>query len=376
MRYRLLELICCPECGGDLALETGTTARRSADLGDATMPRCRERCTRHCMPAAAVKEDECRACYREEVVDGTLHCTAGHAFPVIGGIPRLLVGPLLDEAVGRAATANGETAKKLATLRAFGYQWTTFVDNFDYFRDIFLSFIRPFLTAEDFAGKLVLEVGCGSGRPASVAASFGAEVVAMDLSHAVETAYGMSTHYPLLHVVQGDAYRLPFKAHFDFVYSVGVIQHLPDPAKAFRSIAKVVAPGQRLVVWVYGIREAWYQPIEWLRKLTTRLPFRVVRALSYLLAVMSEIFLLLPYRLMRRVSFLSGLAERIPGRIYALLPFRENVLGWFDRLIAPVTFYFSRDDVVRMMSDAGFKGVEVAARPSASASWVAQGYKT
>jgi SAM-dependent methyltransferase len=270
-----------------------------------------------------------------------------------------------------AKIKKSEERKKLATLHLFGYQWTTFVENFSYFKEIFLGFVRPFLAPEDFRGKLVLEVGCGSGRPASVAASFGAEVVGIDLSEAVQTAYSLSKHYPLLHVVQGDAYALPFKPCFDFVYSVGVIQHVPDPPAVLMSISRVVAPGRRLIIWVYGVREIWYQPIDWLRKLTVKLPFTMLRVLSYLLAVLTEITLLMPYRILSRIPVLEKVAKKIPGRIYANFPFRENVVGWFDRLGAPVTYYFSREDVEDMLNKADFECIEVVARPDASASWVA-----
>lgn len=86
--------------------------------------------------------------------------------------------------------------RKLKTLHAFSYQWTTFVRNFDYYRDLFLSFVHPFLDQDDFADKTILDVGCGSGRPASVAASFGAEVVATDISEAVQTAQSQVQRYP------------------------------------------------------------------------------------------------------------------------------------------------------------------------------------
>ncbi|OGT33669.1 MAG: hypothetical protein A2W28_03075 [Gammaproteobacteria bacterium RBG_16_51_14] len=260
--------------------------------------------------------------------------------------------------------------KKLKTLRLFGYQWTTFVDNFGYYKEIFLGFVHPFLKEKDFENQLVLEVGCGSGRPASVAASFGAEVVGVDLSEAVQTAQSLTEHYPLLHVVQGDVYALPFRPRFDFVYSVGVLQHIPDPQKALASIAGVVTPGQSLVLWVYGVRELWYQPIIWIRKITTRLPFGILRVISITLAALSELFLLIPHRILSRIPFTKKLAGKIPGRIYTRFPFRENVVGWFDRLGAPVTYYFSKIDVETMLDKAGFDDVQIIARPDASASWV------
>lgn len=320
----------------------------------------------------------------EEVTEGVLSCPNRHVFPLIGGIPRLLSDSLLRESLGEryafflqrlardpvAKTAAAEHGKRLATTRAFGYQWTTFTENYHYFRSIFESFVRPYLQPESFRGKRVLEVGCGSGRPATVAAGFGAEVVAVDLSIAVEAAYAMSLKIDGLHVVQGDAYKLPVKPMFDFVYSVGVLQHILDPRAALLGMARVLLPGQHLVLWVYGVREVWYQPIEWLRKLTTRLPFRVVRGLSHVLALLSEIFLLVPYRILKSIPATANFAESIPGRIYARLPYGENVLGWFDRLVAPVTYYFSEADLRRLLAAAGFVEVQLYARPDASASWV------
>ncbi len=393
MKYRLLEILACPQCGGDLQLKV---FHEEASPGEqppvTTMPRCRVHCARLNLPAAQVPAGECTACYRQQVIDGLLTCNCGQLYPVIGGIPRMLPDELLRESLHRyhggflaaygpqlrvlnTPPESASSTAKARTLHAFSYQWTSFVRNFDYYRDIFLSFVTPFLRPEDFRDKLVLEAGCGSGRPASIACSFGAEVVAVDLSEAVQTAHAMSQHYPLLHVVQGDIYHLPVKPRFDFVYSVGVIQHLPDPRAAFKSIAKTVSPGTKLVVWVYGVRELWYRPIDWLRTLTLRLPFRLLHGLSFMLAVLSEIFLLIPYRVLSRIPFTAKLAEAIPGRIYARFPFKENVLGWFDRLGAPVTHYFTENDVQSMMHAAGFEHVRVVRRPGASASWIAEGSK-
>ncbi len=388
MKHRLLELLCCPVCYKTLELEVFNTWDRDFPDHIFLHAQCRNWCSLNQCSPDEVTAEQCSSCYRQEVVDAKLTCTnCGSQYPVVGGIPRMLKSQLLTESLASyhqdfidrygdrfkhlAKKKKSEERKKLATLHLFGYQWTTFVKNFSYFKEIFLGFVRPFLTSEDFANKLVLDVGCGSGRPASVAASFGAEVVGVDLSEAVQTAHSLSTHYPLLHVVQGDAYALPFKPCFDFVYCVGVIQHVPDPSAVLMSISRVVAPGRRLIIWVYGIREFWYQPIEWLRKLTVKLPFTILRVLSYVLAVLTEITFLMPYRILTRIPFLEKVAKKIPGRIYANFPFRENVIGWFDRLGAPVTYYFSKEDVENMLNNAEFERIEVVARPDASASWVA-----
>ncbi|MGQ0656508.1 MAG: methyltransferase domain-containing protein [Chromatiales bacterium] len=387
MRHRLLEILRCPSCDGAFKLEAFQSENGSGLQADGNAVVCRSHCGLLDRPVRDVNPAQCVTCFATEIVEGRLLCSCGKTYPIVGGIPRLLPDPLLAECVHRyhrefllrhadkfssLPSRSRASDRKSATMHAFGYQWTTFVENFDYFRGIFLSFVQPFLCPEDFKDKLVLEVGCGSGRPASIASSFGAEVVAFDLSEAVQTAHAQSRHYRRLHVVQGDAYALPFRACFDFVYSVGVIQHLPDPSQALKSIARILPAGHKLVIWVYGKREPWYQPIEWLRKLTTRMPYALLHGLSTVLAAFSEMFLLIPYRVLASFPPTRPLAEKIPGRVYAGFPFKENVLGWFDRLGAPVTHYFSREDVEQMMLDAGFTNIEVIARPGASASWIAE----
>jgi SAM-dependent methyltransferase len=62
----------------------------------------------------------------------------------------------------------------------------------------------------------------------------------MDLSDAVETAYANLGKMPNVHVVQGDIYHPPFArpeggGPFDFIYSIGVLHHLPDPEAGFHS---------------------------------------------------------------------------------------------------------------------------------------------
>lgn len=389
MKHRLLDILHCPNCEAYFELSVFKSERRDVSIPITAAARCENRCTLANTQSSRVDPQDCVECYRTEVKEGKLKCErCGNTYPIIGGVPRILPSSLLDESlrgyhVGFLERYSNEFAdlvsrqagvdkKKLKTLHAFSYQWTTFVKNFDYFKGIFLSFVKPFLGPEDFRDKVVLEIGCGSGRPASVASSFGAEVIATDLSEAVQTAQSLTNHYPMLHVVQSDVYSPPFRPCFDFVYSVGVIQHLPDPNLALCSISKVVAPGRRLVIWVYGIREFWYRPIDWLRAITVKMPFRMLHGLSIVLAVVSEIVLLIPYRILSKVSFTKKLAEKIPGRIYADFPFRENVVGWFDRLGAPVTHYFSAADVQGMLARAGFRQIEVTARPGASASWIAQ----
>ncbi|MDJ0849850.1 MAG: class I SAM-dependent methyltransferase [Myxococcota bacterium] len=122
---------------------------------------------------------------------------------------------------------------------------------------------------------VVLDVGRGAGRVARlVARTSGARAVGLDLSMASlreAAAAGAGS------LARGDNLRLPFRTGCaDLVISNGVIHHTPDPAAAFRELARVTREGGRLVVSVYDRREAARQ----LASVQLRRPARSVASVA------------------------------------------------------------------------------------------------
>jgi SAM-dependent methyltransferase len=158
----------------------------------------------------------------------------------------------------------------------FGFQWNRFRrTQLDSCSGVPISrdrFVRETgWSREQLQGKRVLDVGCGAGRFAEIALAFGATVVAIDYSSAVEACRANLPSEHLL-VVQADIYALPFEpASFDFVYSLGVIQHTPDVERAVKALVAPLKPEGTLVVDVYRKHwKGWLHPRMWLRPITTR----------------------------------------------------------------------------------------------------------
>ena len=167
-----------------------------------------------------------------------LRCAScARTYEIVGGIPRFV------------------DSRNYAS--SFGFQWKTFskvqLDSYNHsdFSEARFRTITEW-RSEDLQGKLVLDAGCGAGRFAEVVLDkYRANVVACDLSNAVEASRDNLQQYGPL-ICQASIYELPFRSgQFDFVYCIGVIQHTPDPHETIRALCRLVKPGGQIGLWIY-----------------------------------------------------------------------------------------------------------------------------
>ncbi len=172
------------------------------------------------------------------------------------------------------------------TRSAYSLQWNRFrIVRPEEDRATFRN--RTGLTEDDLRGATVLDAGCGMGRYLRVAAELGAEhVVGVDLSRAVEAARDLSSEFPQVQVAQADLFRTPFASGtFDQIYSLGVLDHTPDPRRAFLELARLLKPGGRIAIWVYHRERPALEKIMNLhRAVSKRLPLGVLVAMSRIMA--------------------------------------------------------------------------------------------
>jgi SAM-dependent methyltransferase/uncharacterized protein YbaR (Trm112 family) len=357
MRARLFELLRCPYCRGRLGL---TSFIESPDGG--------------------------------EVVEGLLSCGCGGRFPIVDTIPRMLRNAfdLFPEFGARhhqrlasgappapAASTGPFECLQDRTRESFGYQWTKFSAMVCDFQENFWNYLYP-ATPETFRGQLGLDAGCGFGRHIVHAAACGAEMVGMDFSRAIDSARRNTRHLPNVSLVQGDIFHPPLAEKvFDFVYSIGVLHHLPDPQKGLQALTPLLRSDGRAFIWVYSkSRGVTNASLELVRSVTTRLPHAIVNGLSLLGAVTDQCCFILPYRILRRLPRVGTVIDRamLPRiKMYSAYPFGVLHADWFDRLAAPVRFYYSEAEVERFAQSAGISDVKVT--PTGLYGWRACGVR-
>lgn len=285
----------------------------------------------------------CPLC-RSILTEGTaeLTCAEGHAFPVVRGIPRLAPDDQLDR-------------ERRRTADAFGYSWTHYPKDNPYTEEQWRDWVVP-LTEADFAGRFVLDAGCGLGGFAEYARAWGAaRVVGVDLSAAIDAA--RERLGDLVELVQADIYALPFeRGTFDLAYSIGVLHHLPDPEAGFRAVAATVKPGGRVFAWVYGrennglivglvdpLRKHVFSrlPRGWL-KWGVSLPLAALLWPAVRAAKSGASF---PYS-----AYFRFLGERD-------FAFTHGVV--FDHLVAPTSHYIRREEFEGWFERAGLEDVQI-----------------
>jgi len=296
----------------------------------------------------------------DELLRAWLACRGcGARYPVVGGIPRILPPALIEE--------------QTRTAEAFGWEWTHFsrLHGARLYIEQFLDWIAP-LSIDDVRGKTILDGGCGMGRFAAACSDLGAkEVVAVDISDAVEAAHQNTRHLPNVHIVQADIYNLPLRkdaGDFDFAFSIGVLHHLPDPEEGFCSLVRHLKPGGTMAAWVYG-----YENNEWLVHyvnpirlwITSRLPHPLLCMLSFAIALPLHLVLKLVYAPVDRIRSFAPARSWLPYKYFFWLSrfvFRHTHHVIFDHLVAPKADYLKRDEFAAWFDHAGLVSATLTAR--------------
>jgi len=285
-----------------------------------------------------------------EVLEGTLHCAGcRRRYPISGGIPRFVSD---EDYAG-----------------SFGLQWNRFkTEQLDSVNGTRLSAGR-FLTETGWEqgtmhGDWVLDAGCGAGRFLESAARTGARVLGIDLSCAVDAARDNLRGVRNVHLAQASIYALPLRdKSLAASYSLGVIQHTPDPLRAVAAVAATVKPAGKIALTIYEKKRFTRLNAKYLiRPITRRLPPRLLLLLLKIclpfLFALTEVLFRVP-ALGRMFRFIIPVENYVDVRELTLKQrYRWALMDTFDMLAPRYDSPQSEAAVSEQLARSGFVSIE------------------
>lgn len=254
----------------------------------------------------------------------------------------------------------------IATVEGFGEEW----DSFDQtalsdseWRELFNRYFAIFPWDTLPSGAEGFDLGCGSGRwAAGVVDRVGTLNCVDPSSKALAVAKRRLAGRPGAKFYCAGVDAMPLSdASQDFGYSLGVLHHIPDTAAAMADCVRKLKPGAPFLVYLYYAfdnRPAWFRTIwkasDLARRGISRMPFGLRKATTT--AIAAAVY----WPLARGAAVLEKIGTKVEG--LPLAPYRHNSFytmrtDALDRLGTRLEHRFSRDQIARMMTQAGLTDI-------------------
>ena len=252
------------------------------------------------------------------------------------------------------------------TVDGFGEEWAAFDqralggDEYAGWFDAYFG-IFPFATLNPDAEGF--DLGCGSGRwAAGVAPKVGRLHCIDPAQKALDVARRRlnDTKNVDFHMAASDAIPLADNSQ-DFGYSLGVLHHIPDTARALGDAVSKLKPGAPFLVYLYYAldgRPAWFRGL-WLasdsiRRGVVRLPFAARKVTTTVMAGLVYWPLARGARLAERMGMdVAG----IPLSAYRHGSFYTMRTDALDRFGTKLEQRFTREQIQAMMLKAGLQNI-------------------
>ncbi len=261
------------------------------------------------------------------------------------------------------------------TIDDFDEQWTHYSDNEGWYGslELFRDMTQPLFDIQQLEGKSVVDIGSGTGRIVGMLLEAGCGHV-----YAVEPAVGafeklqenvgrMTRGRDVTCINRrGDEWNV--ERPVDYIFSIGVIQFIPEPAPTVMRCYEELKPGGEIFFWLYSYEgnELYLNFIQPLRKVTTRLPHAALVVLIELLYRS-----LCAYRFVGKL-FSLPLKRYIETVWWPMTP-RKRRLVIYDQLNPTYSKYHKKHEAIELLESAGF--VDVRTHHRHGYSWCVMGTK-
>ena len=256
------------------------------------------------------------------------------------------------------------------TVAGFGDEWERFdqsslpsAESAELFEGYFAVFPWDGLPASARG----FDLGCGSGRWARHVASRVGHLHCIDPSAAIEVARRNLAEFDNVTFARADADAIPLAdGSMDFGYSLGVLHHIPDTARAMRQCVEKLKLGAPFLVYLYyrfDNRPGWFRALWKASDLARRGVSRLPNGPRYMVSQVIAAGVYWP------LSRAAGLGERLglsvrswPLAFYRDLSFYTMRTDALDRFGTRLEHRFTREEIAAMMERAGLGDIRFSPR--------------
>ena len=267
-----------------------------------------------------------------------------------------------------------------ATVQGFGDEWSRFdqsqLSNHEK-SEIFQQYFGIFPWGQLPKNAVGFDLGCGSGRWASVVAEKVGKLHCIDPSQAIEVAKRNLSKLNNCEFHQKSVDEIPLPdGSMDFCYSLGVLHHVPNTFEGILKCSNKLKKGAPFLIYLYYAfdnKSFWYRLI-W--KISETIRFVVSRLPHTLRYLASQIIALLVYfPLAKTAAIFNKLGintQSFPLSYYKDRSFYTMRTDALDRFGTQLEQRFSKIQIQKMMEDAGLENIRFS---NHAPFWCALGYK-
>ena len=251
------------------------------------------------------------------------------------------------------------------TIESFGNEW----EKFNFFSDDeivnagkqYFDIVSQSILNKD---TIVLDAGCGSGRWSRYISPKVKLIEAIDPSKSIVHAKKNNFDLKNIRFTHAGIENIPFENEsFDFIFSLGVLHHIPDTEEALSELFKKLKNGGSILLYLYyslDNRRSFYKflfkPINFLRKIISKLP----KMIKFLACDLIAFFVYVPLKFISKLLkffFRNNFYKNIPLYYYHDKSFNIIRNDSLDRFGTPLEKRFSKLEIKEMLIKVGAKNI-------------------
>ena len=222
-------------------------------------------------------------------LEGTFINIAGRIYPIVDDVIILLKSHHIPRRTSekiQCLTRDEEISPSIAKdiQYTFGEEWKTYHEILPQHHDEFNLYF-DLIDIPTLESKRIGDLGCGIGRWSYFLRDIAKEIVLIDFSESIFEARKNLSGSDNMIFIMADVLDLPFQDDtFDFIFSLGVLHHIPVPA--LQSVRKLSRLAPEFLVYLYYAldkRGALYKCIfyfvDLIRKLISNITFPTARSI-------------------------------------------------------------------------------------------------